>query len=151
MRKQRNVKHLIIGVLLVIVGAVLVYLGLSRFDSRPTVKIGNNVIKVQIADNPDTYAKGLSGRDSLATDEGMLFVFERPAQPGFWMKDMKFPIDIVWISQDKKIVAITPSLGVDSYPATFRPPEPVLYVLEVNAGISARNGWLAGDSVEINL
>ncbi len=152
MRKTSNFRFLIISAALAFVGGAVYYFGVVAASKRPaTVKIDDSVLKVEIADEPAEYQRGLSGRDSLPPDEGMLFVFESPAQPGFWMKDMAFPIDIIWIGADHKIIAITPSLGVDSYPATFHPPEPVVYVLEVNAGISARNGWLVGDLVEFNL
>jgi uncharacterized membrane protein (UPF0127 family) len=102
-------------------------------------------------DEQGEITKGLGGRESLPNDSGMLFVMPEPIIPNFWMKDMLFPIDFIWIDEEMKIVAITPSIGVDSYPITFSPPSPVKYVLEVNAGLSAHNGWLPGDSVELAL
>lgn len=57
-------------------------------------------IKAEVVDNEEARMKGLSGRDNLADDEGMFFVFEKSDIYPFWMKDMKFAIDIIWIMED---------------------------------------------------
>ena len=89
-------------------------------------------------------ARGLSGMAGLPENHGMLFVYASSGRPGFWMKDMHFPIDIIWLSADFTIVNITPSISPDSFPRVFRPKEPAQYVLEVNAGFAERHGVSVG-------
>lgn len=62
------------------------------------IKVGDNVINVEIADTADTRTKGLSGRENLASDSGMLFVFSESKQYKFWMKGMKIPLDIIYVN-----------------------------------------------------
>lgn len=112
-------------------------------------KIGSAEIQVQIANTVKTRMEGLSGREKLADNEGMLFVFPYSGKHGFWMKDMNFDLDIVWIKENK-IVGI--SEGVKKPETknmlsleTFYPPEDVNMVLEVNSGFSKANGLKIGD------
>lgn len=116
------------------------------------ISVGSQIFDVELAITPDQQSKGLSDRDKLETDHGMLFIFKPATQPAFWMKDMKFNIDIVWISNGE-VVEISrnlpfPSTGTrtDELP-TYSPPTSIDYVLEVNAG-EAKN-ISVGDRVEI--
>jgi hypothetical protein len=114
------------------------------------VEIGGVTVKVEIASDPAEMAKGLSGRESLGENRGMLFVFAEPDQTAFWMKDMKFPLDIIWIQGDEivDIAANLPPLAGD-YVSTYSPRVPANYVLEVNAGFTAEHGVKVGDKVKI--
>ncbi len=105
------------------------------------------MISVKIADTPALQGKGLSGTESLAAGEGMLFVFDTPDQYAFWMKDMNYPIDIIWISGDKRIVDIKTNADPASYPAAFKPTLPALYVLEVEAGFALTHSLARGQEV----
>src|SRR6185436_18462817 len=67
------------------------------------VRIGDNVFSVEIAETPETRAQGLGDRASIGANNGMLFLFDAPGNYGFWMKDMRFSIDIMWI-KDNKVV-----------------------------------------------
>ena len=87
---------------------VMVYLWYLFFFPRVnpplptnTVTIGNTVFNVEIASTTAEQTIGLSGRKSLAENEGMFFTFNSPGVQNFWMKDMNFPIDIIWISGNK--------------------------------------------------
>ncbi len=71
--------------------------------NQTVLLINNHKISAEVADNQAEQARGLSNRDSLAPDAGMLFVFEQPGRPGFWMKDMLFNLDIIWIDGAKKL------------------------------------------------
>lgn len=132
-------------------GAGLFLIWQRMYSKTQVVKIGNLEIMVDVADDLSEITQGLSGRDRLSNNQGMLFIFSDNQIPNFWMKNMKFPVDIVWLDENKTIVAITPSLAVETYPQTFSPPSPVRYALEVNSGLSARSGWLPGDTAEIKL
>lgn len=115
------------------------------------VRIAGKDVLVVLADTASKREQGLSGRQKLASGEGMLFVFEKPDIYSFWMKDMLFPIDIVWIDDQYGVVYIQKNADPRSYPDTFLPTLPAQYVLEVNAGFSEKNNLKVGDKVEINL
>lgn len=116
------------------------------------VKINGHIIKVEIADDFEEQKQGLSDRESLCEDCGMLFVFPRKQVRSFWMKNMNFPIDIIWI-QDKKIVHISENLSPEGEAPeeTYSSILPVNYVLEVNAGITDNYGIKMGDKINLNL
>lgn len=118
--------------------------------------IANKKNFVEIAKTEKQLTRGLSGRDKLKADEGMLFVFTSPGHYGFWMKEMKFDLDLIWI-KDKKIIGITAKVSApvkdkglrikDNELPVYYPPSGVDLVLEVNAGWSERNGVKIGDEV----
>lgn len=118
-----------------------------------TIYLKNQPIRVEIADTEALRAKGLSGRKSLAQDEGMLFIFQSPSRYTFWMKDMHFPLDFIWINKDT-VVDITENVsppvdfGSSALPR-YKPLEPVDKVLEVNAGIVESSNIQIGDKVLI--
>ena len=78
----------------------------------------------------------------------MLFVFDHPAQYPFWMKDMNFPIDIIWIDENLKVIFIKKNAVPESYPEVFTSPQNSKYVLEVVAGFSDKYNIKIGDKVE---
>jgi len=93
-------------------------------------------LTLELADEPAEQAKGLSEREFMPLDHGMLFVFPTSNKPGFWMKDMRFSLDLVWLDVDKVIVQIDEDVKPESYPDTiFRATTAVKYVIEINAGV----------------
>ncbi len=106
-------------------------------------------VHVRLAQTPTDQEKGLGGRDSLAPDEGMLFIFPKDGQHAFWMKDMKFPIDIIWLAVDGKVVYIVPDLSPNTYPQSFAPSKPARFVLEVPAGFAAKHNVHVGDIAQL--
>ena len=122
-------------------------------SETPGVQIGGASFEVELAYTPETRAQGLSGRPSLPDGYGMLFVFEYAQEHGFWMKDMLIPLDFVWISEDCAVVEVTenvrhPAPGTDARDLTvFKPSAPVLYVLEIDAGLVAELGIRIGAPV----
>ncbi len=119
----------------------------ASIQNQKTINIGGEILNVEVADTPDKQVLGLSYRTSMVENHGMLFIFPLPETPSFWMKDMHFPLDMLWADKSGKIVAVTKNISPDTYPATFQPPSPVLYVIEVNAGWSDRNNIKPGDIV----
>lgn len=111
------------------------------------LEIGERHLAVAFAVTPGEQAQGLSGTDSLPDGKGMLFIFPTDASLPFWMKDMRYGLDIIWIGSDKKVADITPNLQPSSYPNSFGPRVPVRYVLEVPAGFAKQNGIQVGDVV----
>ncbi|MFZ3015529.1 MAG: DUF192 domain-containing protein [Minisyncoccia bacterium] len=112
------------------------------------VKIAEQILKVDLALTPKSQEQGLSGRDSLKEDEGMLFVFEKKGKYSFWMKDMNFPIDIIWIGKDLRVIYIKKNAQPESFPETFGADQDANFVLEVISGFSEKNNLKEGDNVK---
>lgn len=112
------------------------------------VGIGEKIIKVETALTPEDQAKGLSNRKELEKDSGMLFIFEKPAINYFWMKDMLFSLDIIWINEDLEIIFFEKNLKPESYPNFFGPTTPFKYVLEVEAGFIDKFNLEIGQKVK---
>ena len=115
---------------------------LPTSNSLASLEFSQGAVMVEIADEPDEREQGLSGRESLAEKHGMLFIFETSGYHGFWMKDMRFSIDIVWMDDNWRVVDIHRSIAPSTYPTIFKPKLPARYVLELNAG--------AADSMKID-
>lgn len=115
---------------------------------RGTVSVGDILFHVDIADTKEKRAQGLSGRALLPDGEGMLFVFDTPGKYPFWMKDMNFALDILWIDEHKTIVHIIPFLTPQSYPTAYASERNAQYVLELPAGTTATKGIEVGEGVE---
>lgn len=109
------------------------------------VIIGNNSWSVEIAKTSDARTNGLSNRMKLYNNEGMLFAFNSMFNQSFWMKDMLFPIDIIFFDSNWKIVLIESNLQPDSYPKTFGNNVLSQYVLEINANEAVSYGLKVGD------
>lgn len=99
-----------------------------------TLEIGGKTIIIELADTPAERERGLSGKESLPEGHGLLFIFDKPDLYGFWMKEMNFPIDVVWLDESMVVVDIEKNVTPDSFPHIFYPPRPVKYVLETNVG-----------------
>lgn len=123
----------------------------SYFYQRRFVKvrIANVEVHAEIANTPIKRMVGLMNRSELKENEGMLFVFEREGVYKFWMFNMKFPIDIIWISKDKTIIGCSEDLKPCRLNCIiYEPPEPILYALEVNSGFCKKYKIRAGDKVK---
>jgi len=119
-----------------------------NLENKSTVLLDGMSLEVEIADEPWEQAKGLSNRKQLGNDEGMLFIFDEPKMPSFWMKEMLFPLDMVWINEAGIVTAISKNISPETFPRTFLPPSPIKYVLEVNAGWSEKNNINIGGKLE---
>ena len=102
-------------------------------------------LSIIIADTPTERVKGLSGRKSLAENQIMLFIFDYPDYYKIWMEDMKFPIDIIWLDENKKITHVEENISPETFPETFFPPEKSLYIIEANAGFARKNDLQVGN------
>ncbi len=122
----------------------------SMSSQTREVRIGNISIQVEVADTEAARIRGLSGKESLKEGSGMLFVFEEAGEWGIWMKDMQFPIDIIWADESGTIITIAKNIAPDTYPKSFYPTTPtVKYVLEVPAGFVQKEGIAEGDRIVI--
>lgn len=128
----------------------------TSIEITPTLVIGGEKINVELANTPEKRSLGLSNRKSLNENEGMLFIFDKQdINPAFWMKDMNFSIDIIWIN-DEKIVQIDKGVPAPEpqTPETklplYRPAQPIDYVLEVTSGFSEENEIEVGNAVDLS-
>lgn len=108
----------------------------SAVVASQTMTIGSTTIAALIADTPALREQGLSGRDGLPDNAGMLFVFPEAGDYSFWMKGMNFDLDMIWIGSDNRVVGVSKNVPASSYPKVFFPPSAVEYVIEVPAGFS---------------
>ncbi len=120
----------------------------------PVVSIGGADFPVELALTSEEQIQGLSGRPILPADTGMLFVYEHQSRYSFWMPDMHFPLDIVWIGSDCSVADVTlnalppePGQSNEDLPL-YSPKSPAQYVLEINAGEADAKGIREGVSVE---
>ena len=106
---------------------------------------------VDVANSVKEIKTGLSGRTTLEIGQGMLFIFDKLDFYGMWMKDMNFPIDIIWIDENLQIIDIKTQVLQKSYSEIFYPAQKALYVIEVNAGFSELNNIKIGDKVILQI
>ena len=119
------------------------------------IKIGKVELSAEVVSSATQRSTGLSGRESLEEGSGMLFDFtdRDDALPVFWMKDMLFDLDIIWID-DGEIVQIDKNVPAEaetpeSQLTRYAVDNPIDYVLEVNAGFSEKNKVKIGDEVDL--
>ncbi len=123
----------------------------SLAGGQKSVLVNTTRFSVRVADTSEERRLGLSGTQPLKQGEGMLFIFENDDFHGFWMKDMKYSLDIIWINADREVVWIEKNISPLTYPNIFTPEVPARYVLEVFAGESDRAGTKIGTKVSFQL
>ena len=123
----------------------------NKSDQQSYVKIAGQNVEVGLAATLKSQTQGLSGRKSLGENEGMLFVFDHAGVYPFWMKDMNFAIDIIWLDENYRVVYIKKNAEPSSYPETFSPEMEAKYVLEVVAGFSDKNNLKVGDEALLDI
>ena len=131
--------------IVVLGGAWLFGLSQEGGEQLPKAIINGVEIQLEVARTPEEQARGLSDREVLGENAGMLFIFQEPTTPSFWMKEMKFPLDIIWIGNDRRIVDISENIAPETFPQLFHPHVPAQYVLEVNAGWAKSHNISVGD------
>ena len=103
-----------------------------------TVKLDGKVLEVQVADTPERMTEGLQFQDSMPYDQGMIFVFQEPQQVAMWMKDMRFPLDIIWFDDSGGVVHLEKNLppcdSISPCPIYNDGGQETKYVLEVTGG-----------------
>ena len=120
-------------------------------DFIPLFSIRGAEFEAIIADTPALRERGLSGMASLNRDQAMVFIFERPEIVGFWMKDVLFSIDMLFVDENMRVISSARDVSPDTYPEVFYPKAPVKYVVEFLAGTLDRLGVEDGDIAEIRL
>ena len=111
--------------------------------------IGGVAVEASVAATPEERRRGLSNTPFLPPDVVKLFVFDEPGEWGFWMRDMSYPIDIIWLDEAGEVVHIEAAVHPDTYPETFTPDVPALYVVETEAGFVAEHDIQIGTAVDL--
>lgn len=127
----------------------ILVLGLSGCSRPDSVEINNHAWNVAVATTPQEQEQGLSGKPRLASSTGMLFIFQKPVEKTFWMKNMNFPLDMIWIKAGK-IVRIDANLPPEGERPTMIYPsyQPIDMVLEINAGEAKQYDLKIGDKIK---
>ena len=118
------------------------------------VIVDNYKILVDIALTDKQVQDGLSIKNSLNENEGMLFFLGEPRKASFWMKNMKFPIDIIWLNETFSVVHIEQELPPCEsvfYCKSYKPNSEALYVLETIDGFSKKHDLQIGDNIDFQL
>lgn len=148
---------IVLGLLIIAIIIFVVLLMYGNIKNIPfvspqkTITIRNQTFTVSIASSMQEQEKGLSDRASLPQNQGMYFPFSSPGFYAFWMKDMKFPLDIIFINNGK-VVTVYKDLqpGVGNNPPIYKPYQPANAVLEINAGLANKYTISHGDIVKAN-
>lgn len=140
---------------------IIIALGIKFIQDNPignplaknaTAKIKNQTFKLSVAKTAKDKEVGLSEKKSLPNDSGMIFPFGRDGYYSFWMKNMKFPIDIIFIN-DNKIVkihhSVQPPKDTSDSLSLYSSDSPSDTVLEIKAGLSKKYGFKEGDKIEL--
>lgn len=152
MNKKTMVLGILIGIIaIVFFGVLMLKNSFSGSSYRSgTITLKQAVINVEIAETELQLEKGLSGRKSLSENAGMFFIFDRSDRYGFWMENMRFPIDIIWMQKvsahEYRVIGKEEQVHPETYPNVFYPPEAIDAVLEINAYQSQIHQIEIGDS-----
>jgi uncharacterized membrane protein (UPF0127 family) len=151
--KKRRLTPVHIALFLILIAAASVLKILEFRYPKATLTAGNEEITVLVANTPKHQYRGLGRRDTLDPYEGMLFPFKEAGRLGIVMRDMEFPIDIIWLNNGV-IVDIAPNVplepGVKEEDLrVYFPRGDANAVLEMSAGGALKNGLNIGDRVEV--
>lgn len=143
----------------VIGGVMLLQLSLRKPSVECSFKIPKPVkgaipgrpvdcIQLEVAQTQSTLVRGLSGRAEIPRDRGMLFIFPEVDRHCIWMKDMRFPLDILWLGEDKRVLHIEHDVSPDTFPRSYCVKDSK-YVVEVNAGTVQAGGIQPGQQLKL--
>lgn len=145
--KSRIVAIIFLVIVIVSILSMVDTIDTSEKVLRPfvTMFIHKTYIDAELAETDLELQLGLASRKSISNDRGMLFLFNTDDLHGIWMKDMEFPVDVLWLSETFKVVSVKESALPDSFPLIFEPDVPARYVVEVNDGFVKKHDIKIGD------
>lgn len=140
--QQKPKKKLFFGLVMIAAGLYAIISGIiSVTDSYSRLVAPNGNMRIEIVDDTISRSTGLSGKENIDDSYGMLFVFDESLDTNcFWMKDMKFAIDMIWLNEKKEVITVTESVVPGTYPESFCPESAAKYGLEVKDGSAAKYG-----------
>jgi len=140
----------ILGTFIILILAFLMFV--YFLPQAPKAEINGHVFSLYLAKTAEEQSIGLAKYKEIDMNQGMLFLFQKPDYYSFWMKDMRFPIDIIFINGNKVVdvfqnVPVSPNDNLPIYTTKTKADK----VLEINAGLSNKYGIKTGSEVKINL
>jgi len=148
---KKNLRLLLGASVVILVLAVIITTVIRTGDDSTKVRITDQTFNAQVARTDTEKQIGLSETEVLGENDGMLFVFDEPDFYSFWMKDMKFPIDIIYINGDKITTIIknaSPSSSAENL-VIYQPKEKSDKVFEINAGLADQLNLKEGMTINI--
>ncbi|HKK18345.1 MAG TPA: DUF192 domain-containing protein [Opitutales bacterium] len=121
----------------------------ANADTYFPIRIGEQSLQLQLALTPAEHQKGLMFREELPDDHGMLFLFERPEQRGFWMKNTSLPLDIGYFDAGGELQEVHKLFPFDETPVTSRSRQ-ILIAVETNRGWYGENGIRPGALLDLD-
>ncbi len=138
-------RDFIVGMFAVLVVAGAIFYFYRTSEELPERATFSGVsLKIEYALTPEERERGLSGRESVPEEYGMLFVFPKDDFYGFWMKDTLAPLDIFWLDKEGEVISMALHVATSSYPSVFYPTAPSRYVLETVAGFGEKHEVATG-------
>jgi len=133
-------------IIAILIWRLFFYIPSSNFIN---IKIANTNYKIELAKTIAQKTKGLSKRESLCSNCGMLFIFGFETELPFWMKDTLIPLDLIWLNKNGKIVDIKTAIETNSQ-KIYQNQFPAQYVLELNANDSQKLNIKIGDIIDLS-
>ena len=145
-----------IAFIIIVIGAVILLSSSGGLlGKKTTVTLAKQKVTLDVADTEKARETGLSGRNSLSDNQGMLFLFDEPSIPSFWMKGMKFPIDIVFLNNNKIVTIFknvpAPKTVTETPNVYYQPSSPSDKVIELKAGMADKYNLHQGDTIKLSL
>ncbi len=123
------------SVTVLLVGGWLVW----RTQDSCSLQLKQTCLSLEYATTPAQLKQGLSERPSMPDNQGMMFILDKTNSGCFWMKGMRFNLDIIWLDTAKRVVELQKNLSPASYPQSYCPASAATYVLEAKAGLIDAN------------
>jgi hypothetical protein len=135
-------------ILILIVGFVVLKNNYSKVNYK-MVQIGSETFKLEVADTQASREKGLSERDSISKNGGMLFDFKTDGNWRIWMVQMRFPNDVLWLNSSGQIIHIKQNAQPADYPEVYHADSPSRYVIELASGTVLSQGLKVGNTIKL--
>lgn len=123
--------------------------GQSTVEECTNIGLQDTCVLLEVVSSPEDRRRGLSGRESLPDNAGMLFDFQTEAIRCMWMPDMNFSIDIIWLDEAGEVVDVITGVSPETYPERFCGDVPAQYVIELNAGVADEVEVSIGQSIDV--
>lgn len=143
-----RLKHIFVLIVCLIISFTFIYLD-KKQNSIYHLVLNNEKINILISDSVESRMKGLGDRNKLDPNTIMLFVFDKPDVYSIWMKNMYFPLDIIWLDEELNIIHIEEDISPNTYPKIYSSNSKSLYVIEANSGFSKRFDLKVGNKINI--
>lgn len=130
--------------MLVLIGVLA---GFAIYANARLLRTDAGTYRLRVANSAAERELGLSGVATMSDSKGMLFVFDKPDTACFWMKDMQFGLDMIWLNSDKQVIAVASDVLPRSYPRAYCPPSNATYVIELVAGQAEVAGIAVGKTL----